>query len=399
MQRCQSQIVNPVGDAGFRGKYTDMNNDFEIGMIEFKARLDRGEVPFILDLRNEDEFASWRIEGRSEVEIVNISQLDFVGEEDKYLDRLPTNKEITIVCAHGGASKYSAEVLHEKGFKAVGLAGGMDAWSVLYETTQASEVPLVYQIYRIAKGCMTHVLISDGEAVVIDAVRHLEHIRILLDRHGARLKYVFDTHLQADHVSGGRELAASAGVSYFIHPVDATGAAYEFARLEDGAEFRFGSSCLTALHSPGHTPGSTSFLLDDRLMFPGDIIMETTVGRPDLGGMVEVWGELLHHTIHEKFKSLSDEIMILPSHAASVREREDEGLVRFSMGMARKELALFGLRDQQEFIDHIKEILLENPGRYQDIRRVNLGLLDPDEEGIRKLEIGKNLCGMTGKAA
>jgi glyoxylase-like metal-dependent hydrolase (beta-lactamase superfamily II) len=273
----------------------------------------------------------------------------------------------------------------------------MDAWSVLYETGQASEVPLVYQIYRIAKGCMTHVLISDGEAVVIDAVRHFEHIRTLLDRHGARLKYVFDTHLQADHVSGGRELAASAGVSYFINPVDATGAAYEFARLEDGTEFKFGSSCLTALHSPGHTPGSTSFLLDDRFLFPGDIIMGTSVGRPDLGGMVEVWGEFLHHTIHQKFKSLADGLMVLPTHAASVKERDKEGIVRFSMGSARKTLALFGLRDQQAFINHIKETLLENPDRYQDIRRVNLGLLEPDEEEVRELEIGKNLCGMAGK--
>jgi glyoxylase-like metal-dependent hydrolase (beta-lactamase superfamily II)/rhodanese-related sulfurtransferase len=374
-----------------------MGSDFEIGITEFKARLDRGEVPFILDLRNEDEFASWRIEGRGGVEMVNISQLDFVGEEDKYLDRLPTGKEITIVCAHGGASKYSAEVLHEKGFKAVGLAGGMDAWSVLYETGQVSDAPLIFQIYRIAKGCMTHVLISDGEAVVIDAVRHLEHIRPLLDRYGARLKYVFDTHLQADHVSGGRELAASAGVNYLINPVDATGADYEFTRLEDGAEFKFGSSCLTALHSPGHTPGSTSFLLEDRFLFPGDIIMETTVGRPDLGGMVEVWGELLHHTIHQKFKSLADDIMILPTHAASVKERDKEGIVRFSMASARKTLALFGLRDQQAFISHIKGTLLENPDRYQDIRRVNLGLLEPDEERVRELEIGKNLCGMAGK--
>ena len=132
-----------------------MGSDFEIGVSEFRARLDRGEIPFILDLRNEDEFASWRIEGRDELEMINISQLDFVGEEDKYLDRLPRDKEITVVCAHGDASKYSAEVLHQKGYKAVGLAGGMDAWSILYETGQASESPLVYQIYRIAKGCMT----------------------------------------------------------------------------------------------------------------------------------------------------------------------------------------------------------------------------------------------------
>ena len=69
------------------------------------------------------------------------------------------------------------------------------------------------------------------------------------------------------------------------------------------------------------------------------------------------------------------------------------------MGTARKTLALFGLRDQRAFIDQIKENLLENPERYQDIRRVNLGLLEPDEKEVSDLEIGKNLCGMTGKEA
>ncbi|MEN8142387.1 MAG: rhodanese-like domain-containing protein, partial [Thermodesulfobacteriota bacterium] len=116
-----------------------MVDEFEISLDDFKAGLDRCEVDFVLDLRLEDEFEAWRIEGRYDFEIVNIPQLDFVGEEEKYLDRLPKDKMIYIVCAHGDASKYSAEVLGNKGYKAKGLVGGMDGWSIQYDTTLMAE--------------------------------------------------------------------------------------------------------------------------------------------------------------------------------------------------------------------------------------------------------------------
>jgi len=369
----------------------------EIEVGEFKGKLDRGEISFILDMRREDEFASWRIEGSKPVETLNIPQLDFVGEEEQFLSRLPKDREIILVCAHGGASKYEAEQLQLKGFMARGLAGGMDAWSVLYETSRLDGEPVIYQVYRIAKGCISHVLISGGEAVVIDAVRHLEHIRAILERHGARLKYVFDSHLQADHVSGGRQLAQEAGCPYLICPADLAGVTYPYQPLLDGDEFAFGGSRLQVLHSPGHTPGSTSLLLDGQILFSGDTVMETTVGRPDLGGKVDEWAELLYDTIHVRLKPLGDEVLVLPTHAASVRERDGQGLVKLTLGEARRTLIHFGLTDRAAFVAHVKTTLLDNPERYQDIRRVNLGLLAPDEARLQELEIGRNLCGMAEK--
>lgn len=374
-----------------------MTESVDIAVGEFKRKLDKGEVPFILDLRREDEFAAWRIEGRQPVETVNLPQLDFVGEEEKFLARLPKEREMFLVCAHGGASKYEAEQLQAKGFRARSLAGGMDAWSLLYETACLVGEPLIYQVYRIAKGCISHVLISGGEAVVIDAVRHLGEISAILERHGARLKYVFDTHLQADHVSGGRALAAAAGCPYLVCPADVAGAAFPYLPLADGAEFAFGTARLLVLHSPGHTPGSTSLLLDDRILFTGDTVMETTVGRPDLGGKVDEWAGLLYETIHGRYKSLADEVLILPTHAASVMERDEAGLVKLSLGEARRSLPHFRLTDRAAFVAHVKATLLENPERYQEIRQVNLGLLSPDEARLQELEIGKNLCGMAGE--
>jgi glyoxylase-like metal-dependent hydrolase (beta-lactamase superfamily II) len=230
--------------------------------------------------------------------------------------------------------------------------------------------------------------------VVIDAVRHLDHIKSVITGHGANLRYVFDTHLQADHVSGGRELAGQAGCDYGMHPLDAVGAAHDFLPLEDGRECSFGNSSMRVLHTPGHTPGSTSFLLDERFLFGGDTVMETTVGRPDLGGMVDVWGELLFQTIHQKLGSLGDEIMVCPTHAASVRERDDSGVVGLTLGEARSILPLFKMKDKEKFMAQVRTTLMENPERYQDIRKVNLGMISPDEKTVSELEIGKNLCGM-----
>ncbi|MDD5757715.1 MAG: MBL fold metallo-hydrolase [Desulfobulbaceae bacterium] len=369
--------------------------DIEVG--EFKKKLDRGEISFLLDMRQEEEFASWRIEGGKPVETINIPQIDFVGEEEKYLSQLPKDREIFLVCAHGGASKYEAELLQSKGYQAFSLAGGMVAWSIYYETSRLAGTPLIQQIYRIAKGCITHVVISNGEAVVIDAVRHIEQIRAILTGQGARLKYVFDTHLQADHISGGRELAQAEACPYLICPADAAGAAYPYQPLIDGDEFTFGACSLTALHTPGHTPGSSSLLMNGKILFSGDTIMETTVGRPDLGGKVEEWAKLLYNTIHNRLKPLSDEILILPTHAASVMERDEDGLVKLSLGEARRTLPHFSLIDQADFVSYVKSTLLVNPDRYQEIRKVNLGLLTPDETHLQELEIGKNLCGMAGK--
>lgn len=364
-----------------------------ISLEEFKHRLDKGAIECIFDLRSPDEFESWRIEGRFEVETINIPQLDFVGEEEKYFDRLPKDKEMITICAHGDASKYSAEQLQAHGFRARSLAGGMDAWSEFYETHKVNSQPDIYQIYRVAKGCITHVLISAGEAVVIDAVRHIEHIDKILAENEAKLTAVFDTHLQADHVSGGRALAVKHGAQYFIHPVDAEGAAYDFEVLEDHARFTFGRCSLEVIHSPGHTPGSTSLLLDGRFLFTGDTIMKTSLGRPDLGGKAGEWSHLLYATLYNRFRILSDEVVVLPTHASSLKEMDDAGAVELTMAEARRH-AMYNVADEATFAHKITESLLENPERYQDIRKVNLGLLEADEARQRELEIGKNLCGM-----
>ena len=374
-----------------------MEDQSAISATELKKRLDANKIEFMLDLRNEDEFKSWRIEGRTDFPQLNIAQEDFVGEEERHKDKFPKDKQILVVCAHGDSSTYTAELLKGFGLNATSLSGGMDAWSDFYETHEVSKDPAIYQIFRTARGCMSHVIVSGGSALVIDAVRHVDQFISLASSLNVKITHVLDTHLHADHISGGPDLAKKTGAVYHLHPADAEKASISYVPLVDGKTIPFGNNSIDVIHSPGHTPGSTSFLLNGKYLFTGDIIMKTSIGRPDLGGQSDAWSSFLYYTLFKRYQALDDGIVILPSHASSLREQDGSGIVMTTIGQARKERDLFQIRDNAAFAKYVRENLLENPSRYQDIRMVNLGLLDPDEAKRKELEIGKNICGMVKK--
>ncbi|MCX8026702.1 MAG: MBL fold metallo-hydrolase [Thermodesulfovibrionales bacterium] len=368
--------------------------DIIISPQEFKKKLDNNEVRFVFDLRSEDDFKDGKVEGRYEFQTLNLPQEDFVGEEDKHIDKFPKDIPIITICAHGDSSRYTAEWLREKGFNARSLEGGIDLWSEYYETSKISDNPAIYQFYRVARGCISYLINSNGEGIVIDAMRHIDVILKKINEINVKVKYVIDTHLQADHISGGREIAQRIGAKYFINPHDAKNANYKYEELKNGDKLHIGNSVIEIIHSPGHTPGSTSLLLDGKYLFTGDLIMKTSIGRPDLGGASEEWTKMLFDTLFKKYAHLSDDTIILPTHASSIREQE-LGIVMTTMGKARKELDLYQIKEFGDFFKQVSSSLPPNPERYQEIRKVNLGLLNPDEKKAKELEIGKNLCGMS----
>jgi glyoxylase-like metal-dependent hydrolase (beta-lactamase superfamily II)/rhodanese-related sulfurtransferase len=365
---------------------------------EFKKRLDAGQVPFIFDLRNSDEFKAWRIEGRTGIETLNVPQEEFVGEEERHLQEFPKDRLIVTFCAHGAAAQYSADVLRQHGFNAIALEGGMDLWSEYYEHRQAVTNPAVHQIYRVAKGCIAYLVTADDSAVVIDAPRHTRAVLDLAEKLKVKIVHVLDTHLHADHISGGREIAGQTGAAYHVNPLDAKGATYPYTPLTDGGRISFGTSTIEAVHSPGHTPGSTSFLLDGKILFTGDIIMKESIGRPDLGGMSEQWATDLHDTLFKRFAQFGDDLVVLPAHSTGIHEQDADGLVKLTLGRARAGSDLYQLPNLPDFLARIRTSLPENPDRYREIRKANLGIIEPDEPQRKELEIGKNLCGMQKKA-
>lgn len=371
-----------------------MEQNLTIPVSEFKRMLDIGEVRFLYDMRNEDAFEAWRIEGRSPVEMLNIPQVLFAGEEEKYLDRFPRDRRIFIICPHGDAARYAAGQLQGYGFDAVAVEGGIDAWSVYYETVRVSDDPAIYQIFRTARGCISYLVTSGAEAAAIDVTRHTDRVQELAKSLGVKITYVIDTHLHADHISGGPELAARTGAAYYVHPGDAAGAVINYTPLSGGLTFNIGACVIKAVHTPGHTPGSTSLYLDSRYLFTGDTIMKQSIGRPDLGGKAEEWAEELHDTLFVKLAVFPDDTVVLPAHSASIAEQDERAAIITSLGEARRDRDLFQIRGLAPFIALVKSNLPVNPERYAVIRNVNLGIEKPDEAESQELEIGKNLCGM-----
>jgi len=370
----------------------------ELTAEELCREIRQGEPLFILDVRNEEEFSQWRIEGVQSEGQLNIPYFEFLEDEAGCVAKVPHGRLITVVCAKGGSSAFVAGLLSQHGMQARNLQGGMIAWGNLQVATavaspQGDGLGLM-QVNRIGKRCLSYVIARDGEAMVVDASRHIEWYVTLLQRQQASVTRVIDTHLHADHLSGGPALARRFGAPYHICLDDAAGATYAFVSLEDGARFRLGSSVveIIALHTPGHTPGSTSLLIDERYFLTGDTLFVNSIGRPDLGHKAEEWARLLYHTLFERMATLPEEVIILPAHYASVGEMRRDGIIGTTLGEARAHNPAFQMRTEGEFLEYVLQHLPPQPPIYQEIRRANLGQVVLGEERALEAELGPNQC-------
>ena len=219
----------------------------EITPDELYQDIRRGSRPFILDVRNEEEFASWAIEGLPPNSLLNIPYFVFLEDEAECLERVPRGRDVTVVCAKGGSSAFVASILAQHGIRARNLQGGMIAWGDLHVTTcvaspQESAVTL-FQINRVGKRCLSYVIVSDHEALVIDPARYIDWYTSLAQAQQAQLTRVIDTHLHADHLSGGPGLTRALGIPYHIRLDDAAGAQFSYHSVEDGARLALGIEC------------------------------------------------------------------------------------------------------------------------------------------------------------
>lgn len=138
---------------------------------------------------------------------------------------------------------------------------------------------------------------------------------------GMKVKYVIDTHLHADHLSGGRRLAELTGAQYCLH--ESAEVAFDFTPFADNQELDLGNVTVRVLHTPGHTPESICLSVTDKtrarepwFLLTGDTLFVGAVGRPDLPGRVRENAADLHASIHEKLLTLPDNIEVYPGHFA-----------------------------------------------------------------------------------
>ena len=363
---------------------------------EVAKKVVNNEPLFILDVRNGDAFADWKIEGGN-IQYLNTPYFDLLDGVEEVVSDLPTDRDILVVCAKEGSSVMVAEMLSEEGVHAAYLEGGMKAWSEHLEPVKVGELRNggeLYQFVRLGKGCLSYMAISDGEAAVIDATRMADIFLDFAQEKGAAIKHVFDTHLHADHISGGRAIAEATGASYYLPPKDAEEVVFEYEDLENGLEIAIGSSKIEieALYSPGHTIGSTSFIVDQSYLMTGDILFIDSIGRPDLAGLADDWVGDLRESLYTRYKDLADELVVLPAHFMIIEELNEDGSVSKKLGELFEENHGLNIADEQEFRDMVTKNLPPQPNAYQDIRKTNMGKITPDEEVQREMEIGPNRC-------
>ncbi|MEH7378937.1 MBL fold metallo-hydrolase [Bacillus sp. JJ1533] len=354
------------------------------------------EPLFVLDVRNENDFNDWKIEGKN-FEYFNIPYFELLDGVDEILEKLPTDKEILVVCAKEGSSVMVADMLSEAGLTVSYLKGGMKAWSEHLEPVKVGDLKdggEIYQFVRIGKGCLSYMVVSNGEAAIIDATRMTDIFLDFADSLGAKITHVFDTHLHADHISGGRKIAQSTDATYWLPPKDATEVTFEYAALEGGQDVTIGHTTINihALYSPGHTIGSTSFVVDEKFLLSGDILFIDSIGRPDLAGLAQDWVGDLRETLYNRYRELSDELIVLPAHFMIIDELNQDGSVSERLGTLFVKNHGLNITDDAEFRKMVTENLPPQPNAYQEIRETNMGKISPDEERQREMEIGPNRC-------
>lgn len=365
----------------------------EITPDRLDDRLDDGDdAVFVLDIRREDEYEAWHISGSENIPVYDVLK-DDPKAADPALSAVPKDEEIVTVCAAGVLSQKATDRLRAMGYDAKTLVDGMNGWSRVHRSAPV-EIDIdgtLVQVARPGKGCLSHVLISDGEAAVYDPSKYVSEYEAVIDEYGAELVGVFDTHAHADHVSGGRQLADRHGVPYYLHPGDAE--ELDAAPLIDGQVFDIGDVQVRVVHTPGHSPGGVTFAIENEALLTGDTLFHESVGRVELGVTAGIERTSVAENAVRLYKSLQrlrerdDNPVILPAHdpgspepPAATRLREIEH--------QNEDLQ----RNRSEFVEELASDLPEHPLNFQQIKRLNTGINSATSEDLLALESGPNRC-------
>lgn len=182
------------------------------------------------------------------------------------------------------------------------------------------------KIEQIYTGCLAqgaYYIESNGEAAIIDPLRETQPYMEKAEKAGTKIKYIFETHFHADFVSGHLDLANKTGATIVYGPGAET--EYNIHEATDGEVFTLGDIKIKVLHTPGHTPESSTYLLIDKAgkehaIFSGDTLFIGDVGRPDLAIKSDLTKEdlagLLYDSLRTKIMTLPDEVIVYPAHGA-----------------------------------------------------------------------------------
>ncbi|MFB6080299.1 MAG: MBL fold metallo-hydrolase [Haloferacaceae archaeon] len=365
---------------------------------ELNGRIEDDEDVFVLDVRSESDFEEWRIEGET-VDVVNYPYFELLdGVPDDLSAALPDDRRITVLCGKGGSSEMVAENLADEGYEVEHLERGMKGWARIYEYTEldVDVDATVAQYQRPSSGCLTYLVVADGEAAIVDPLRafadeYVQDLRAL----GADLAYVLDTHVHADHISGVRALAERTGATAVLpEPAADRGVEYDrpYRTVADGDTLPVGDVDVEVAHTPGHTTGMTSYRVGD-VLFTGDGLFTESVARPDLEDPAAARdaARTLHRSLTDTVRSYPDETVVAPAHFSDAATPAADGTYTAALGDLIERMDALSM-DEDEFVEFIVADMPPRPANYEAIIDTNLGRRSPDDEEAFELELGPNNC-------
>ena len=217
---------------------------------------------------------------------------------------------------------------------------------------------------------------GQGQCVVVDPVEDIGPYRDMSRETGMRIKYVIDTHVHADHISGGRALADAVGASYVVHEsVDAP----EGSRLAHDQELSIGNVTIRVLHTPGHTPEHISLLVTDRtrgtepwFVLTGHTLMVGDMGRTELATSADEGAHALFESA-ARLRTLPDYVEVWPgAFAGSVCGRRLSGKPASTIGFERRFNRAFATEDRGAFVDLMIADIPVRPESADQVRAANL---------------------------
>jgi glyoxylase-like metal-dependent hydrolase (beta-lactamase superfamily II) len=219
---------------------------------------------------------------------------------------------------------------------------------------------------------------SKGKCAVVDAREEdVDAYAAFAESKGMRITHVIDTHVHADHRSGGPALARKVGAAYCLH--ESADVAIPFEPLRDGQEIDLGNTRANVLHTPGHTPESVSLVVTDLrrgtepwFVLTGDTMFVGAVGRPDLPGHARENAAQIYDSIHGKLLSLPDALEVFPAHfSGSVCGAGLSGKPSSTIGFERRWNPMLG-RSKEDFVAALIDVP-PSPAGMDEILRANRG--------------------------
>lgn len=364
-----------------------------IDVETLRTWLEEGQPVTVLDIRPVQERMEWAIPGSFHIDAYDALQTN----DPQALDgvELPGDIPVVTVCGAGKTSLVAAQQLQARGIQALSLAGGMKAWSLAWNVAEvpvADDTVHVFQVRRTGKGCLSYLLGTKNEAQVIDASLDPQVYLDLASMYGWQITSVFDTHIHADHLSRSRQLAERSGAMLFLPEQQRV--SFPFTAMRDGDTLATPTMLFTALHTSGHTMESTCYLLNNHLLFTGDTLFPTGIGRPDLEAdeqQARLRASELYHSLH-RLLALPSDTLVLPGHTSTPVPFDGIPIVA-TLAQIVEEVGILHA-PREAFLEQIMMRLPPTPPNYRQVIMFNeMGLLP--ESGVTDLEAGANRCAIS----